>query len=82
LSESNKIFKGLANTECSLLKFLDQILDGEVKQDLPRWAGITGINDILSRLSGQINRLGQGTYTELQGKIRDTDTKKLLFHRQ
>ena len=79
LSESNKIFKGLANTECSLLKFLDQILDGEVKQDLPRWAGITGINDILSRLSGQINRLGQGTYTELQGKIRDTKTKKTSF---
>ena len=79
LSESNKIFKGLANTECSLLKFLDQILDGEIKQELPRWAGISGINNILSGLSNQINQMGQGTYTELQSKIRDTKTKKNTF---
>ena len=79
LSESNKIFKGLANTECSLLKFLDQILDGEIKQDLPRWAGISGINKILSSLSGQITSMGQGTYTQLQGKITDINTKKDSF---
>ena len=77
LSESNKIFKGLANTECSLLKFLDQILDGEIKQELPRWAGITGINNILGGLSNQINSMGQDTYTELQNKI--SNTKSFIF---
>ena len=79
LSESNKIFKGLANTECSLLKFLDQILDGEIKQELPRWAGITGINNILSGLSTQINNMGRDTYTELTNKISSTTTKKDSF---
>ena len=37
LTQSNKIFEGLANTECSLLQFFDQILYGEdieTKMDL------------------------------------------------
>jgi len=57
LAESNKIFEGLANTECSLLKFFDQIIDGEIKQSLPRWAGIEGINDILDGISGALDQL-------------------------
>jgi len=79
LSESNKIFKGLANTECSLLKFFDQILDGEIKQDLPRWAGISGISDILSRLRTQINDMGEPTYNTLDFLINQTELNKSAF---
>jgi len=81
LSESNKIFKGLANTECSLLKFFDQILDGEIKQDLPRWAGISGISDILSGLSREINDMGQPTYDTLDFLIHQTKENKTSFSR-
>lgn len=79
LSESNKIFKGLANTECSLLKFFDQILDGEIKQDLPRWAGISGITGILSELSEEIGGMGETTFNTLDSLIDDTVTKKSDF---
>ena len=79
LSESNKIFKGLANTECSLLKFLDQILDGEIKQDLPRWAGISGITGILTRLRTQIDDMGTRTFQDLETLITNTETQKNVF---
>ena len=58
LAESNKIFEGIANTECSLLKFLEQVVDGEIKQSLPRWAGIDGINNILGGLSRELTEMG------------------------
>ena len=45
-SQSNHIFVGLANTECSILKFFDEVLEGESKDSLPKWAGIKGIKDI------------------------------------
>ena len=57
LSQSNNVFKGMASTECSILKFFEQFLDGETKKTLPRWAGITKINDILDDLSTQITNL-------------------------
>ena len=79
LSESNKIFKGLANTECSLLKFFDQILDGEIKQDLPRWAGISGITGILSGLNREISDMGDTTYNTLEFLIDKTETNKSTF---
>ena len=40
LSQSNNVLKGMASTECSVLKFFEQFLDGETKQQLPRWSGI------------------------------------------
>ena len=46
---------GLSDTECSILKFFDQFLDGETKQEKPRWPGITGINGILEDLTYEIN---------------------------
>ena len=57
LSQSNKIFIGMASTECSILKFFDQFLDGETKQQLPRWAGINEINSILDNLHYKIEGL-------------------------
>ena len=82
LTQSNKIFTGLADTECSLLKFIDQILDGETKQDLPRWAGINGIKNILTGLKNEINKMGTPTYIELVRLINNINTKKGDFSRQ
>lgn len=80
LAESNKIFEGLANTECSLLKFFDQVVNGEIKQDLPRWAGITGINTILTGISRALSDLNSAdTNTVLQRKIEATVNQKGRF---
>ena len=69
LTQANKIFVGLANTECSLLKFFEQVLNGETKQDLPRWAGIRSINELLYDLNDTINTLARDSYTQLYNSI-------------
>ena len=82
LAESNKIFEGLANTECSFLKFLDQVVNGEIKQSLPRWAGIEGINDILDGISAELNSMGgpESTFQrDFDGYISAKNTAKLNF---
>ena len=79
LTQSNKVFIGLNDTECSLLKFFDQFLDGETKKELPRWAGISGITDILDGLYNQIEYLRDNTKTNLDTQMRDISTKKNEF---
>ena len=78
-SQTNKNFEGIANTECSILKFLDQVLDGETKQELPRWAGIEGINQILENLHDSINDMKNGTYEQLESQIDTINDKKVEF---
>jgi hypothetical protein len=79
LTQSNKIFVGLANTECSLLKFFDQVLYGETKQELPRWAGIRSINSLLSDLNGTINTLSTESYQQLNSSVDDITNLKENF---
>ena len=79
LTQSNKIFEGLANTECSILKLLEQVLDGEIKQTTPRWIGISGINGLLDGLKSQINSLKTTAITDLKTNISNIDTKKTAF---
>ena len=79
LSQSNNVFVGLANTECSLLKFVGQVLDGETKTELPRWAGIQGINSILSNLTGEINQMSTTTLGNLNTKMDNITEQKGTF---
>ena len=79
LSKSNKIFVGLANTECSVLKLLEQVVDGEVKTTTPRWIGISGINGLLSNLTKQINSTKQNALNDLLEKKGNITTKKGTF---
>ena len=57
LIQSNKIFVGLADTECSILKFFEQVLHGEIKQTKPYWAGIERIKELLGSLKTTINEM-------------------------
>ena len=66
VSKTSTVFIGLANTECSILHFFDEILFGEMKQTTPRWAGIEGINNILNELSSVIRNMGPSTYQALE----------------
>ena len=74
LTQANKIFVGLADTECSMLRFFDQILEGEIKQTTPRWPGIKGIGDIIDDINTEVDKLRTGTLDTLKaeiGKIKD-----------
>ena len=79
LSKSNKIFVGLANTECSVLKLLEQVVDGEAKTTTPRWIGISGINGLLSNLTKQINSTKQNALNDLLAKKGVITSKKENF---
>ena len=79
LTQSKKIFVGLANTECSILKFFGQVLDGEIKEEKPKWAGISGINDLIQRLMNTIRELETGALTTLENGIKNIDDNKHTF---
>ena len=79
LTQASKIFEGLSNTQCSLLKFFEQVLNGEIKTERPRWAGINGINTLLDRLIEEIRDIKADTGTSLSGGISDISTKKGNF---
>ena len=48
--KSTHIFKGIAYTQCSSLKFFETILNGEQKETSPKWLGIDGTKNILNNL--------------------------------
>ena len=72
LSQANKIFVGLADTECSLLKFFDQVLHGEVKPTLPRWAGIEGIQGMLTDINTTVTDLSVSSLGTLNNYMSTT----------
>ena len=82
LTQSKKIFVGLANTECSILKFFGQVLNGEIKQERPKWAGIEGINDLLDDLIRRVDNIQGTTIYNLNRFIGDIETAKSNFHNQ
>ena len=79
LSQSNNVLKGMANTECSILKFFEQFLDGETKKTLPRWSGINEIKAILQDLAFQVSDLKQNTKTDLTNQYSNIETKRNAF---
>ena len=69
LIQSNKIFVGLADTECSILKFFEQVLHGEIKQTKPYWAGIERIKELLGSLKTTINTMATDAKGELNKRM-------------
>jgi hypothetical protein len=37
-----------------MLRFFDQILEGEIKQTTPRWPGIEGIGEIIEDINNEV----------------------------
>ena len=70
LSQSNHIFVGIADTECSILRFVDEVIDGESKETLPKWAGFNGIKGVLNNLKSTVIELEENTVNELNEEIR------------
>ena len=53
----NSVFLNIADTECSLIKFVDEVLNGETKENTPYWPGISNITKVLNNLSRKVNEL-------------------------
>ena len=79
LIKSGSIITGLSNTECSFLNFREQILEGETKQTLPKWAGFKRIKEILSDIKYEIKDLRKITLNDLNKKLGNIENKKISF---
>ena len=80
--KSFSIFEGIANTECSIHKFLEQILEGEIKQSNLKWVGFNNINEILNELSYQIEELRRINLNDLYQKIENITNMKIIFKKK
>ena len=77
LSQSAAVFEGLGDTECSLLKFINDVLNGETKTTTPKWGGITNIQNILRNTEARIRALDSNTQDQLSnGRSTSTSTKE------
>ena len=80
ITQTNKIFVGLANTECSLLQFFDTILFGENKDTSPKWIGVEGVTRILDGLNEQIQEMsGDNLQLELDDRMDNIEEQRDIF---
>ena len=79
LSQSNIIFVGLSDTECSVLKFFNETLKGESKSELPKWAGIDGIKQLLTNIQTKIGEMKDNTISGLETEEGKINTAKRKF---
>ena len=64
------IFKGLSNTECSLVRFISEILDGESKNTPPKWGGVSSIIDVFNKTVIEIEEMSRdNTLALTQNKL-------------
>jgi len=71
LTEQSKIFSGLADIECSVLKFTDEVLYGENIKYPPYWAGIEKITSLLSEIKEKTTQLKvENILNEFNNKIK------------
>ena len=55
-ASANKALTGLNNTSCSLLKFVDDIINGQKRETIPHWRGIFGLEDVLNSIKNGIDK--------------------------
>ena len=79
LIEQDKIFTGLADLECSVLKFTDEVLEGEKNPFPPFWVGIEKMKQSLVDISGKIDALKISTPSDLTGFKGNIDSAKNTF---
>lgn len=79
LAVTSKSFNGLGNTGCSLVKFFEQVLDGEVDQTPPYWAGANSIYNILVDLRDYISINGEQAYRDTSQSFTELDTSRKTF---
>ena len=79
LSQSNSIFVGFADAECSILKLINEFIEGESKDVTPKWPGMIEIKSLFSDTRTQLGALSSSQATELQTKKNAVKTSKESF---
>ena len=79
LIKTNTIITGISDTKCSILKFIDQALEGETKQALPKWIGLYEIINILNDIREEIKELRRRTLNDFYQKINNIKYKNIIF---
>ena len=64
-SQSNNLFTGLSSMVCAVLKFSGEVLDGETKDTVPKWAGVGGLQDSFDELKQIIGRIKNQSYDDM-----------------
>ena len=75
---SSKMFTGLADVECSLMKFISEINGGE-KRDGVKWIGFGEILNTFEKIKTEINRIKTERETQLNEKYADLTELKEDF---
>ena len=64
-----------------MLKFFEQVIYGETKQSLPRWAGIESIKSLLTDINNTITDLSEDSYQQLNDSVANISNTKQSFER-
>ena len=81
LAQSNKVFVGFANLECSLMQFIREVTDGQTKTDntTATWIGIDGIRQLLNNVKLTVAQLRVNTNTNLTNEESNLNVTKNTF---
>ena len=75
----SSIIQGIADTECSIHKFFEQALEGETKEDYPKWIGLNNINEKIEELNILIRNLRSISLNDLYEKLNNINERKKFF---
>ena len=70
---------GFADTECTILKFINEFIEGESKDSTPKWPGISGIKNIFSDSRNEIANLDDTTANRLSTQRLEVKSAKEAF---
>ena len=76
---SSKMFTGLADVECSLMKFISEINTGEKKNDTVKWVGFDEILKTFENIKNKINKIKTETQNDLNHNYDLLTAKKEQF---
>ena len=81
LANSNKVFVGFANLECSVMKFIQEVTDGQTKKDnsTARWIGFEGIREVLNNVTNVVKELRNDTLEKLTKSRSDSQELEKEF---
>ena len=79
LARSNAIFVGFSDTECSILRFFDEVVEGESKKETPKWPGIKEIKKIMNGMKTELSDIKENSSGDINTEITSKDTKKNAF---
>ena len=79
LAQTSNVFSAMNDTGCSILKFFDQLLNGEAQTDQPYWAGVNSIKDTLSDLTNYIDHSGHSAHEQLSQSMNRLDNYEQNF---